>query len=221
MGLFSSIGSALGISASSAFSGAAGLIGGALSYRGQQKANQANVNLANTGYQRAMADMRSAGLNPILAGKLGPAASPNMLSELGAGVQGFTNTAQTASTLGLQSAQREKTLADIGLTDAQISKVLQETDNLKEQLRGIEYVNDIKAVVANFVRESGLSEVTGEGGSTIRKIYDYVFDLAKETFSSDPKRLKQAQKFIWDGVQEGTKKAKEAWQWISPDPNNP
>jgi len=68
--------------------GLATVIGGVLGFGGQTKANKENTKLAreqmrfqermsNTAYQRAMSDMRKAGLNPLLAYQKGGASTPS------------------------------------------------------------------------------------------------------------------------------------------------
>lgn len=90
------------------------LVGGALSFLGGERANSANQKMAqaqmdfqsdmrNTQYQAAMADMRKAGLNPILAYKTGGAGTPSgtsavMQNSVAAGVDGFNSVTNSAAT---------------------------------------------------------------------------------------------------------------------------
>lgn len=89
------------------------LTGGALSFMGGERANSANQKMAqaqmdfqremrDTQYQAAMADMRKAGLNPILAYKTGGAGTPSgtsiaMQNSVAAGVDAFNSVTNSAA----------------------------------------------------------------------------------------------------------------------------
>jgi len=126
----------------SAVIGAAGAIGGALlSNRGASQRNDQSIEAAreqmafqermsNTSYQRGMEDMRKAGLNPILAGKLGGASSPGGAQPtlenewaaapgaIASGVSSAVSIAQSSADVALKNANTTLTQTQNKLQEA-------------------------------------------------------------------------------------------------------
>ncbi len=151
-GIVKSIGNALS-------SVAAPIITGGLGFLGQQSANRANEQLAaqqmafqsqmsGTSYQRAVADMMAAGLNPMLAYSQGGASTPSgqtavMQNALGAGAtsgmqayQLALNTAMNEADILLKREQAGAAGAQEDLNRANMNLALVEAANKSAQLPG-------------------------------------------------------------------------------------
>lgn len=116
---------------------AADLVGGVLGHSAQSNANKTNIRLAreqrewdkemsSTAWQRAVQDMKAAGINPMLAVSQGPASTPSTSAATvipeDAAARGVTSAGSKAM-LALQAKQLE---SNIKLTDANAYKATQE-----------------------------------------------------------------------------------------------
>jgi hypothetical protein len=105
--------------AGSLFTGLTSLFGGAAANvsREQQAAQQMQFQerMSSTAYQRAMQDMREAGLNPMLAAKVGPASSPvgamANIQDIGTPAAQAATSAYQAQTQRRQQEQSEQLIA--------------------------------------------------------------------------------------------------------------
>lgn len=113
---------------------AAFAVSSALGYLGQERTNRQNIRMSreqmrfqermsSSAYQRAMQDMRKAGLNPILAGQMGGASSPAgslpNIGNSGAAAQAAAANAMSLATANEKLKQEKmntKRLQELGLS---------------------------------------------------------------------------------------------------------
>jgi hypothetical protein len=138
---------------------AAAIIGGSI-LEGKFAKDQARKqmrfqeDMSSTSYQRAMEDMRKAGLNPILAGKLGGASTPPGAMAKSPDFGGTTAKAIAQknlrdlqkSQINLQNKQGELVDADVLNRSASTAKLLEEARNkkLQNQWQEIENAHNAK-----------------------------------------------------------------------------
>jgi len=201
---------------------ALGLGESALAYKGQKDANQSNERIAKdnrafqermvnqaqefeaeqsaTSYQRGMADMKKAGLNPILAYKQGGASTPIgktasgstavMQNEFGGMSGSPISNINTASSIMSQRQQRENLRSQIENDEAYrelsfaqrqvayetAAKVEQEIDQVKANTAGIEADNVGRQIMADFFNGAEWAKIAQNvpGASVIKAIIQRV-----------------------------------------------
>jgi hypothetical protein len=196
----------------------AALIGGGASLLGGMMGNsarrqEANASrdfqelMSNTAYQRAMADMRKAGLNPILAYKQGGASTPaGAMAQLQDPITPAVNT-------GLQAMQTESNLfvanAQENLLNSQRNLV-----NLNAQFKSnimptSEVINKISDAVLDVV--TGLDKMV-RSGVDLSKFGDAPGSALKDAFTSlsiksaeGAQKVRNALKGIWNKLSDPVK----------------
>lgn len=176
--------------------GAAGLLGGVIANRSSARQAEKQMDfqeeMSNTSYQRAVEDMRKAGINPMLSAKVGGASTPPgaaaHVQDLGAAA---VSSAQSGVGMQQALASVDKTKADTRLADAQADEVKART--LSPDLYSGKATQAIHNIMSrtDLTNEQKWTELARRDLiKTQRNLGEVNLDLAATSFGSDVERRK-------------------------------